>query len=1194
MMSVIKMNKNKGFSIIELLGVVVILGILSAVTIVSIRYLREKAKTNHYHSLSTNLVAAAQNYVNDNPSDLPRSIGQGSQIKLRQLIDNKYIEELKDFNKKQCDSERSMVDIFKYSKDKYSYKVTLFCPNYNSVEQPKYSDGPEIEIISDSVIGKVDIKIVPVDQAPPSDENKILSYKYVVSYQDDSGMYVEKINSGDIEPGLVDEVTKTIEFDTTDIFNVYEITVTAVDIYGNVSLKSGSITLVDNIPPACPEGSTKNKNNIKTIAEINSIPTDKTRVELFPSTDGWINTNRSITIHCNGTDCVENIIIIEESETIATIEVSDTAGNVQTCYVPVYVDKDPPVISNLENSYGDEWAGPDSLEEKPYRLTIEADDELSGINNYSHSYPYSSNSSEHQKQIYADSEGLKTFVTPNFIEERNENVKIEVCDNVGNCSSIEEPIRIDKTPPTLTITNPYLNVWPTKANVVAGNYKLTLNSVENGSGIAGYSYQFGTTKKNYSDSAGESTFVTTPFKTERDENVTIEVCDNVGNCSSGTSLIKIDTTPPSIPTIVATYNYDSTKAEGSKAEVYESGDVLSFLGKVFLADRSRSFVAGPTSEDNLSGVKEIQISKDKSSWTPYAFNELDDLYYVTDSGIHTRYFRAVDNAGNVSGISNFSVTIDNDPLLKCPTYTVVKQGTTTKVSKESWVNSKLTVKYNFSNTSATSYIWDVRTGEEGAWSNNSVNSVPSGKSVDVHFNANGIRQGRLTISDGTNTKVCPTNYYYIDKEKPNCDIELDGTQGESGWYKAKNVTVTLKKSDDISGVSTYDLSTSSNTSYNKKSSATQGDTNGITYYAKVKDRAGNVQTCQETFKVDKTKPTCSLSVTSGTKGSNGWYKTNVTVSLTKRGDTRHGMSTSNSVNYNSKTSLDRTSDTSGSKYYGFVKDAAGNTGTCNLTVKVDKTNPPCKLVIIDGTKGDNGWYTSNVTFGFQSLSGVSSYGMATTNSPIYNKKYDKYTVKSDSNKVYYGFTKAESGRVSSCSLRVKLDKTPPTDSISPSAGKYAKGTTGTLKCADGLSGLAALQVSLGTSKKKETKKSSISFTLSATGTYKFVCKDKAGNKKSATRAYTVTTGCPAGEDIFGTAKASHSGNWLNQKVYANEYFDDNWCYDNTDVNGCWAHYGYPRVSVAAGYYKGKTAKEITEKTGCYYAPYWCKCYSWTF
>ena len=60
-------------------------------------------------------------------------------------------------------------------------------------------------------------------------------------------------------------------------------------------------------------------------------------------------------------------------------------------------------------------------------------------------------------------------------------------------------------------------------------------------------------------------------------------------------------------------------------------------------------------------------------------------------------------------------------------------------------------------------------------------------------------------------------------------------------------------------------------------------------------------------KKDVTKPSCSIS-TSGTSGSNGWYRGNVTLNLNysdaMSGVAGYGMGTSSSANYNSKSTND--------------------------------------------------------------------------------------------------------------------------------------------------------------------------------------------------------------------------------------------------------------------------------------------------
>ena len=102
-------------------------------------------------------------------------------------------------------------------------------------------------------------------------------------------------------------------------------------------------------------------------------------------------------------------------------------------------------------------------------------------------------------------------------------------------------------------------------------------------------------------------------------------------------------------------------------------------------------------------------------------------------------------------------------------------------------------------------------------------------------------------------------------------------------------------------------------------------------------------------------------------GANNWYIENANLVLNTSDDasgiSQKGMSTSSKVNYNNVTaSLQR--NTKGTTYYGYVKDEAGNVGSCNLNVKVDSTPPEISFSISgidtaimtcsDDTSGING------------------------------------------------------------------------------------------------------------------------------------------------------------------------------------------------------------------------------------------------
>lgn len=93
------LKNKKGFTLIEILAAVMILGILTAIAIVSVTKIIEKAKKEHYITVENNVISSAQSYAQQNRSVLPKAIGQTTKVKLKILTENKYINEVLDYSK---------------------------------------------------------------------------------------------------------------------------------------------------------------------------------------------------------------------------------------------------------------------------------------------------------------------------------------------------------------------------------------------------------------------------------------------------------------------------------------------------------------------------------------------------------------------------------------------------------------------------------------------------------------------------------------------------------------------------------------------------------------------------------------------------------------------------------------------------------------------------------------------------------------------------------------------------------------------------------------------------------------------------------------------------------------------------------------------------------------------------------------
>lgn len=110
--------------VLVLIIILIIILLVSALRIV-------KAKNLEYYRKQEKLMRlAAINYFKNYPSYLPLKNGESKRIVVSFLVKEKYIEEIKDIDNRECDSMKSYVKVVKNSKDTYTYSSYLVCPNY--------------------------------------------------------------------------------------------------------------------------------------------------------------------------------------------------------------------------------------------------------------------------------------------------------------------------------------------------------------------------------------------------------------------------------------------------------------------------------------------------------------------------------------------------------------------------------------------------------------------------------------------------------------------------------------------------------------------------------------------------------------------------------------------------------------------------------------------------------------------------------------------------------------------------------------------------------------------------------------------------------------------------------------------------------------------------------------------------------
>ena len=128
-----RMN-NKGFSLVEMLGVIVILGILSGIAVIAVTGSLDNSKEQSYEVMEKSVYNAAQNYVLDS---IDKFSGNKT-VRIEKLVEDGYLEPLIDPAKK--DGSECSGTVVIESKgttssgglDELTYTVKLVCSMYVS------------------------------------------------------------------------------------------------------------------------------------------------------------------------------------------------------------------------------------------------------------------------------------------------------------------------------------------------------------------------------------------------------------------------------------------------------------------------------------------------------------------------------------------------------------------------------------------------------------------------------------------------------------------------------------------------------------------------------------------------------------------------------------------------------------------------------------------------------------------------------------------------------------------------------------------------------------------------------------------------------------------------------------------------------------------------------------------------------
>ena len=1054
------MSEEKGFTLIEIIGVVIVIGILAIIAFNVFTSNLKEFRDDYYTNLERTLAESGKEFFNDNRRFRPGSIFTAQKVTIDVLQKNSFISDIKDYNGKNCQND-SYVIVIKEGKDDYTYHSCLVCKEdsydntSNSLCDPSWFDPSTISyglgtlptlyiykgtprsklrdlleipisIIKKDNEGNIirEISGLGIDDIPtvlPKDIDKVNPDKvgiYEVNYE-----YYHETQDGEDKEERVAKVivyehnAPTVKIDYKNIM--------ANNLDGETSIVTGTYTegqwvqeiTITLTPPKDGNG------------KIIEIPEPGVKIEKYQ----W-NKNGRWQDLCPGTLGSMNkdaTCVVTERKEMNQDEISfriiDSNGKIShiTNPISIKIDNTKPTCTLKRNKENPD--GANGWYVTPVTISFDKNEDLSSIN----TLPGSGNavsgvrtSNINNMSLPPPSSVLDRNNSNNNILHSDDTKGVEyrgyVEDQAGNFYICKTSFKKDSTTPTCILS---LEGTIGDNNWYTSNVTVSISShTDNLSGVTDYgigSYSGAKSLVHTIDTAGIT--------------YTGHIIDNAGNTATCSNAFKKDGTKPA-----CSLSLSGTIGNNSW---YTSNVGVSF----------------ETHTDNLSGVAKYGIG---------GYDGNKSLTHTADTSniTYTGYIK--DNAGNTA---NCSKNFKKDGTK--PVCTISLSGT---VGDNSWYTSNVGVSFG----SSTDNLSGVAKYGIGTLSGNkTINHTTDTEAVEY--------KGHI-IDNAGNTGTC-SNTFKKDGTKPACSLSLSGTIGNNSWYTS-NVGVSFEThTDNLSGVAKYGIG-----GYDGNKSLTHtADTSNITYTGYIKDNAGNTANCSKNFKKDGTKPVCTISL-SGTVGDNSWYTSNVGVSFGSSTDNLSGVAKYGIGTLSGNKTINHTTDTEAVEYKGHIIDNAGNTGTCSNTFKKDGTKPTCSLTL-SGTMGKNGWYKSNVGVSFErvddNLSGVAKYGIGSINGGITTSHTTDTTGTS-----YTGYIKDNAGNNSSCSVTFKKDGTNPTISWSVNHsldgdGSYhsSSGISVTGTCHDATSGTSG-----------KTTKTISSPTPSSGSTVNATCEDNAGNSMSFT------------------------------------------------------------------------------------------------
>lgn len=472
-------------------------------------------------------------------------------------------------------------------------------------------------------------------------------------------------------------------------------------------------------------------------------------------------------------------------------------------YINVNLDKKAPTL-DIINSSGGNWTKDD------IKIILNYSDKYSGIDKSTIKWKDNKDNKDWQSLSYDENAG------DIWQNEGNRKGWYEVCDYAGNCVDKDTIIKIDKTSPKLTIDNPSGGDWTNQNITVKLKYSDVASRI-NPSSLKWKDNDSQTTWKSLGNTNTSTRDET--WSGEGDRIGTYEICDNVGNCTTASTPIKIDKTAPSKPNIdnptSGNWSKGNFKLTLSSSDSYSG---IAYYQYTYSADTTTT-----GSNHDINWVTYSDSAKNSFVTTAFTANR-NQLVYV----------RACDKVGNCSDKNSTYIKIDNI----APSISVtVKNNNASKSSVcksdecsidfnvGTWYNKKNApiISWTISDSNETYTYFNYNSAgnysSRTKYETKNVISTYEGATVkngSYEINSGGKRQVAVTVKDVAGNQTTVVIDFDLDDKSPtapatftisNGNIVVSGsTDKESGfdhyfyslWDSSWTTTIASGKSGSIS------------------------------------------------------------------------------------------------------------------------------------------------------------------------------------------------------------------------------------------------------------------------------------------------------------------------------------------------------------------------------------------------------------